>query len=326
MPESQDEQFGPRLPVHVDASGRAGISALAWHSLIITEHPDAFRSTVTVAVYPSLSVTRILQTPVRVERSQQITDSIRVGTIFCFLRAGRLTAEQGGNTVRMSAGSLVVLSGYQPYVLTSETSVDMTQVLISRGNLVTFGAADYRGGVRELPRTTLARSTYQFLSTFTDDLPHPETATGTSSEQALRAMLAGILNDASETRTVTAAADVARSVHVTDYINTHSRDATLSPDTVAAALNVSLRQVQRDLASSNSTFTEKVRARRLRDAIDLLRDPSWAGTTLDVIAATTGFGTLSRMRRAFQAVHSSTPQSFRANIPPTGNAGISSPF
>lgn len=84
----------------------------------------------------------------------------------------------------------------------------------------------------------------------------------------------------------------------------------LSPDTVASALAISIRQVHVLFEPTGMSFTRTLTAMRVEEASRLLRNgPS---TSIADIAYTCGFGSLSAFYRAFQAAYGMTPRDLRS--------------
>lgn len=83
---------------------------------------------------------------------------------------------------------------------------------------------------------------------------------------------------------------------------------TLSPEKIAAKLNLSLRQMQRLLHGENKSYQDILNAARKEKAAHLLKD-----TTLETqrIAEQLGYNNLSSFHRAFKRWYSATPAEYR---------------
>jgi AraC-like DNA-binding protein len=97
-----------------------------------------------------------------------------------------------------------------------------------------------------------------------------------------------------------------------DYALTHLGDPGLSPETVALACYVSVRQVHRLFAREGRTFGGWVREQRLRRCRDDLADPRLGHLAVAEIAARWGFRSAAHFTRAFQARYGMTPTGHRA--------------
>lgn len=96
-----------------------------------------------------------------------------------------------------------------------------------------------------------------------------------------------------------------------EVIERHYADHDLTPRSVAAALSVSVRHLQRVFQAESETVAGTIRERRTRAAVDLLTDRTPGGPSLLEVAARTGFGSVGEMRRAVVLVTGSTPRALR---------------
>jgi AraC-like DNA-binding protein len=97
-----------------------------------------------------------------------------------------------------------------------------------------------------------------------------------------------------------------------DYALAHLGDPGLSPEAVALACYVSVRQVHRLFAREGRTFGGWVREQRLRRCRDDLADPRLGHLAVAEIAARWGFRSAAHFTRAFQARYGITPTGHRA--------------
>lgn len=88
-------------------------------------------------------------------------------------------------------------------------------------------------------------------------------------------------------------------------------DADLTPSAVAAEVNVSLRQLEREFQPSGRTIRQEIRRLRVAAAVALLQDELHAGQTVDAIAARVGFSNGSSLARAISAEGFAPPSRLR---------------
>lgn len=96
-----------------------------------------------------------------------------------------------------------------------------------------------------------------------------------------------------------------------DVIEQRFVEPDLSPGSVAAALNVSVRHLQRAFQAGEETVSAAIRDRRTRAAVDILTDKHAAALSLVEVAGRCGFGTVGEMRRAVSAVTGLSPRALR---------------
>ncbi|MGA1836137.1 helix-turn-helix domain-containing protein [Herbiconiux sp. 11R-BC] len=314
-------RFTPRKPAHTELVGREGIELMGWHSAIGVADPEAFRGSLSIVVFDETSVARSRLSAGRQVRSAAHVDALDVGTTFVFLHRGRATARQGGHELALSPGSVAILNGFEPYEIEGGDDYDAAAVTLARNALARFGVPDFERDTRELPRSVLTSAAAAFLLALTDDLPRPGSAEGMTTQRALQTMLVGMLVSAyASTDEVEGHAE--RLARAVAFIESNAADPDLDAADVATALGISVRHLQRVLGAAGTSVSDEIRACRLRTAAAYLGDPGWRSSTLDEIAAACGFGSASRLRRAFQAVHGMSPVAFRASAPPLPDTAL----
>ncbi|NQX29482.1 AraC family transcriptional regulator [Microbacteriaceae bacterium VKM Ac-2854] len=98
-----------------------------------------------------------------------------------------------------------------------------------------------------------------------------------------------------------------------DVIEQRYIDPELTPSSVATALNVSVRHLQRAFQAGEETVSAAIRDRRTRAAVDILTDKHAAALSLPDVAARSGFGTVGEMRRAVSTVTGLSPRALRTS-------------
>jgi AraC-like DNA-binding protein len=100
------------------------------------------------------------------------------------------------------------------------------------------------------------------------------------------------------------------------YIEGNLDDPDLDPRAVAAANNVSVRELHR-LFEGGRTVSEVIKARRLERCRRDLLDPALSGVPIYHIARRNGIVHNSYFSRAFKAAYGLTPRQLRAGFPST---------
>jgi AraC-like DNA-binding protein len=94
-------------------------------------------------------------------------------------------------------------------------------------------------------------------------------------------------------------------------VESRSGDPKLSAAAIAAVLGITPRYVHLLLEETGRSLSHHVLERRLRRAIELLRDPRWRDRRISDIAAAAGFTDLSYFNRAFRRHCGVTPSDIR---------------
>ncbi|WP_436777552.1 helix-turn-helix domain-containing protein [Yinghuangia sp. YIM S09857] len=139
-----------------------------------------------------------------------------------------------------------------------------------------------------------------------DDVSAPEL--GAASVELARALLISAGRSAGTGRPVLAETLLTR---VREYVRARLTDPNLSPDSVAAAHNISVRYLYKICAQAGFSLEQWVIGERLRGARDELADPVAAGRTVAVVARRWGFSDPTHFGRRFRAEYGLTPSEWR---------------
>ncbi|PJJ63587.1 helix-turn-helix domain-containing protein [Compostimonas suwonensis] len=324
MARPADRSFTPRRPTRASVSGREAIEFLSWHSRITTDSPESFHAMLNAVVFDDMTITRLRHTPATVERTRQLVDSLVVGSTLIFVKTGLLWVSQGDSSFELTAGSVGILSGYEPYTFVNPEPVDATLVVLRRGAFAMNGLPGFEQEARLLRSTSLSRSTSLLLEGLSADFPRPGSVEGTATQRAVQHLLIGILLGSHEENSRVDKRNAATIAQAMVFMAANSGKADLTTADIANASGVSIRHLQRILAATGTSIAQVLRDNRLRAACGLLVDEAWKTSTLEHIALASGFGGAGRMRRTFQTAYGMTPAEYRAN-PPSGTASALQP-
>ncbi|MCP1830189.1 AraC-like DNA-binding protein [Bradyrhizobium sp. USDA 4518] len=96
-----------------------------------------------------------------------------------------------------------------------------------------------------------------------------------------------------------------------DYIAAHFEEPGLNVQTVARGQGISPRYLQRLMASSGPSFTERLNELRLQRALKLLTEPDAGRRRISDIALEVGFSDVSHFNRLFRARFGDSPRGMR---------------
>ncbi|NEU96801.1 helix-turn-helix transcriptional regulator [Bradyrhizobium uaiense] len=96
-----------------------------------------------------------------------------------------------------------------------------------------------------------------------------------------------------------------------DYITIHFQDPGLSVQTVARCQGISPRYLQRLMASSGTSFTERLNELRLQRALKLLTESHAGRQRISDIALAVGFSDVSHFNRLFRTRFGDSPRGVR---------------
>jgi AraC-like DNA-binding protein len=103
-------------------------------------------------------------------------------------------------------------------------------------------------------------------------------------------------------------------LRITSFIEEHLGEAGLSPAEIAAAHNVSLRQLHKLFHASGTTVAGWIRERRLEHCRRDLRDPGCASRPVAAVGARWGYPDPAHFSRVFKAAYGVGPRDYRVAI------------
>lgn len=98
------------------------------------------------------------------------------------------------------------------------------------------------------------------------------------------------------------------------HIARHLSEAALSPQQVAAALKISVRQLHALFEPTGTSFAQYVLRRRLEECRAALTSPAGAGRSVTDIAYAWGFNSLATFFRTFRQAYGVTPNELRSTM------------
>jgi AraC-like DNA-binding protein len=125
-------------------------------------------------------------------------------------------------------------------------------------------------------------------------------------------MAAFVLNPLCAAQSAKPSASAARLEALKKYVIDNINEQKLSIIDVAAAHELSERQVQRAFETADTTFSAFLLAKRLEHVHLALTDPRRAHRSISEIAASCGFGDISYFNRAFRQRYECSPSDVRA--------------
>ncbi|GAB2462682.1 helix-turn-helix domain-containing protein [Xylanimonas ulmi] len=281
----------------------------------VTARPESFHLQTRTARFGSFDVTYMVHGPLRFEPAADNfghdVKTLRMVVVLdgeVVLRTGdALHGEQA--TLRRRDGALVL--GWAPvsYTAAAPARVVVVDVPVDHDALV--GLPETAPFVVGGSETALLSA----LAAFALDLLRQDVETLTPAVRAqVTDSLESLYSGTVSTLAVPSGGDWNRRsqrMHVVRYIATHYADPQLGPTTLAAHLGMSKRSLQRLFEGEKMSVSQLVQAKRVDQVLLRLRDPRYAGTSLDELAVLTGFGSALALRRAVQAATGRTPSALR---------------
>ncbi|MDO5032175.1 helix-turn-helix domain-containing protein [Corynebacterium sp.] len=301
------------LPHAVNLSEWRDFLAQNFASLRTAEAPNAqdFSAAFERRLVGNIEIYDIATEAHTLERSPQLISRDAPRDVKIYLQlTGTSIVEQGPRSCSLRPGELTIFVTHQPYVVRFPQS--------QTGLLIKFPASLVTATVELMERisTTVIKDSEGMGAVLIPALralgSAPELSADALSAQALEHLLEGV---------VLAVAQQQLSQHerigdqlfvkATEHIDLNLGDPELSPKTVADALFVSLRNLQKHFADHNLTVTRFIRSRRLHMIRRDLANPSFQHLSIMDIAESHGVTDASYMSRSFKSEFGLSPRAYR---------------
>lgn len=213
--------------------------------------------------------------------------------------AGSGALEQNGRTARLIAGSWVVCSSSEPYVLSSPTASQRLVVLIPT-NRIERGIDLRATAARAFTGTSgVSRLAFNAASWLIEEF---NTVTAVRAED-LAQSLSRLMNLAIYERTRQQPVEPPQRTladRIREYVEQRLHDPDLSLDTIARDLNASKRSLHRAVSELEGSIHNLIWHARLERCREALGDPSKSHESIANIAQSWGFKNSTHFSRAFR--------------------------
>lgn len=278
--------------------------------------PRGFRGDVSSWALGHLMLAQVSSLPQVLERSRPLVraDSrayLQVGR----LRAGRAVVQQDGRETVLGPGDFVVYETTRPFTwaLQSGRGAGSWQLDVLTWPRESIGIPESESALVTATAMRGGSGLSGIVSRMLGDLvvEHP------ALDASRSAALADEVGDLLGVLTSTVTGDVrppeaALLARIDRFIDEHLDDPDLSPESIARAHAVSLRQLHRLFAGRQHTVARTIRARRLERCRRDLVSPRSAHCSVTEIARRWGFWDLGVFGRAFRETYGVSPSAYRS--------------
>lgn len=243
-----------------------------------------------------------------VRRPSHIGRSSHAHYLVSLQRSGTGRMEQNGVSCELQAGDIGIVDGARPFSVTFPNAVDRAIAVIPSSLL--HGRAPW---LRERPIGVMARdpALHPMLRATIERLAGPDC--GSISEAELLAdnlcNLVALLSARGDVEQK--AAQVSDLDRMLAFVRRHFGDPELSPQTLAAHMQVSVRTIHKRFEAAETSFGRALLDLRLDASRRALADPCCSGLTVTQIAYGAGFNDLSHFTKSFRARFGMPPGRFR---------------
>lgn len=282
------------------------------------EHPEQHRGTLAGQSLGVMEVIEVTGDPVHVLRNRRTIARGDPGVYKLGLQLrGYCVLAQDGREAALTPGDLAIYDTTRPYDLYFDSSYRMLVIQIPRSRLalpprqierVTADRISGRQGLGALASALLGKMGEQLREGGIE----PDAK---ASEAVLDLIVAAVSSRLHGGDQQLPAREVIW-LQCLDYIDEHLADPSLSVASVAHAVHVSDRYLQRLFAEQGTTASEWIRNRRLEGCRTELLDPSASQHSVSSIALRWGYSDASSFTRSFKQTFGYTPTEFRYSFMP----------
>jgi AraC-like DNA-binding protein len=274
-----------------------------------------FRGAVRTTRAGAMTSTRILTDPMIAERSPRTLRAAEEDRCLLALQLhGRTLGSQDGRQVVLNPGDLALFDSRRSYLVDFQGErFDHLVLQFPHAALTERGVEAAEVTARRVGADSpIGRLVTPFLVNASQvaDRAGRKTAWRLG-EMSLDLVASALATTVAADRPVPAATGDELYRRIQLYLQMHLSDPRLSPPVVAAAHNISLRQLHRLFARDSTTFRQWLRQERLRRCYDDLRSPQLASRPIADIAKLWGITDAPWFSRAFRNQYGRTPREHR---------------
>ncbi|EZP42996.1 putative AraC family transcriptional regulator [Micrococcus luteus] len=306
----------------LDLAAWRQFSAQAFGLLLVQpKDEEYFSATVRQARLEDVHLVELSSGPHRVERPPELAAKNAAAVCKLSLQIrGRCVLRQDGRRVELGPGDVALYVTHRPYRL---DFLDDQQSMVVAFPREALRMSDVQLGL--ITATRLSRDTglgQVAVPLFEQMAEHLDVLTGADAITLVHSAL-----DIVATALAAAARSTGRDSsepplfhRAVTHIEAHLHDPDLSPSLVAAALHVSLRQLQSRFSDHGLGVAAFIRARRLEHLRRDLADPVYADMPVHAISIRYGLPNPSHVSKTFRAEYGESPRQFRDRILQRGAA------
>lgn len=274
---------------------------------------SSFDGRLGVAKLGGIEIFRISSDPLTVARTvQTIKRGDREDLHLLFVLSGEIRVSQGGRVAPLGAGEISGHGTWRPYSIVHNSRFDVLLFGIPRASIIDIDSIDRATATTIRTDSALSSLARPFLHNL-----YRGVASG-----ALDADDAGLVDvvGALANSLITQVQRAMPTGHVPSlypallrYIDEHLADADLTPQSLARAHFISLRQLHNVFAAHGRTPAAVIREKRLRACMTDLADPALEHLGIGEIAARWGFRSPAHFSTVFRRQTGASPRDYRAD-------------
>jgi AraC-like DNA-binding protein len=276
--------------------------------------PDTAFHASTVGIAEGVRIVKSSFSPGFTIRDEELVKDGDDSFAFLISRSKNITVDKKYQQFQLGHGDAALLRVCEPGVLGAKARFDYVAMILPSIEMQTR-LSKVDGVLRQ--RLSKTSEGLQLLRTYVRALETAKHFMSMNARATIQRHFFDLAALAFETQThlgesTLSAIAAARLYAAEEIIKSRFDEPDISVDSVANALNISVRYLQRLFHQSDSTFTVYVNGLRLDRAHELLIDRQWEGKRISDIALHVGFSDVSYFDRLFKQRFAASPSEIRA--------------
>lgn len=248
------------------------------------------------------SAHRFDRSPQQIRRTDEDYYKVAVGM------AGASLLVQDGREAVIRPGDLVMYDSTRPYLFVMDEDYDLTVCMVPK-RLLSVRAAQLAAVTAVV--TGAGTGIGAMLVPFLADLFRHSAEVGADAQDSLAESVARLVGGLVTDGTASSMPTNAHILRAHAYIDQHIADPSLGPESIAAAVGISVSYLHRLFADTDDTVAGSIRERRMQGCWKDLARGDLAGLTVTAVGQRWGLADPARLSRLFRARFGMSPVEHR---------------
>lgn len=304
--------FPPQEFKDVRSWARASAKLLQTSAITASTSDGVFRLCAEVVMLDQIRLAHLASGPYVNERSEDVISPVDPRFTLTLQRRGSSRIEQNGQTIELGPGDFTITESSRPYRRTYMGDTSVVLILFPQQMLTIppralahlvgtkFSGSD--GG--------LGAIVSRFLDGVAENLPALQDPMGLSIVDSVIDVVSTLIASRAVAG-MESGTSAWQLLEIRDYIMEHLGEPDLTPERIARANYISLRQLHTLFTRSGSTVAAWIRDRRLEMCRRELSDPRKARRTVREISEKWGFSNQTYFAKVFRATYGYSPTAAR---------------
>lgn len=235
--------------------------------------------------------------------------------ILCLQEHGHMTGHQFGVDMQTGPGDMTLLDATRPWDVSSTGDVSVITIKIPSERMLAIVANPMQNEVLPFRRNHRTRASFAIISALKQAIEAaPDEDWDDRYEDVLLGAISTLFTDPHRMNETGAREETLRRKAIA-HVENNLADFELDGEAIAAALDISLRSLQRLFQCHGYTPRSYILERRLITAASMLQKGEGDGLRISQVAFSLGFNDLSYFTRTFRKRYGVSPRAYRTSGP-----------